>query len=74
MKRTLQESRMQVEHLCVELCGVHSSSSTSESESYMKTISRDDVSDIYHVMEDPRVMVGHEEHIGFHVFTDRYDL
>jgi hypothetical protein len=64
MQRTLQESGMQVEHLCVELSGVHSSSSTSESQSCMKTISRDDVSDIYHLMEDPRVMVGHEEHTG----------
>jgi hypothetical protein len=39
----------------------------------MKTISRDDVSDTYYLMEEPRVMVGHEEHTGLQVFVDRYD-
>jgi hypothetical protein len=65
---------MHVEYLCVELSGVHPSSSTSDSQSRMTTILRDDVSEIYYLMVEPHVTVGHEEHIGLHVFADRYDL
>jgi chromosome segregation ATPase len=65
LKRTqkaLQESEMQVEQLCVEFSLVHPSSSTVDSESYKTTISQEDVSGIYYLMEEPRVMVEHEEH------------
>jgi hypothetical protein len=73
MQRALQELGMQVEHLCVDLSGVHPSSPTSNCQSCMTAISRDDVSGIYYLMEEPHVMVGHEEHVGLQVFTDRYD-
>jgi hypothetical protein len=62
----LQKSDIQDDELCGELSLAHSSSSTTENQSYMVDITHEDVSGTHFLREEALVMVKHEEHSNLH--------
>jgi len=76
LKRTqmaLQESKIQVDEICVELILAHSSSSTTKTQSSMAPITHEDVSGTHDLREEPFVMVKHGERSYLHGLEERYD-
>jgi hypothetical protein len=69
----LQESKIQVDELCMELILAHYSSSTTETQSSMKAITHEDVSGTHDLREEHLVMVKHEDHSDWHGLEERYD-